>query len=62
MKTYTIEYTTTAGMHAQYEGILTINASGMDEAFDRAWRKLKSQSFPDWSRSMFKFSIKEIQE
>lgn len=57
MNTYIIEYRTKPGMHSQYHGQMTVFANDIEGAFDNAWERLKRNSFPDYSRGMFKFKI-----
>ncbi len=42
-------------MYEQYHGHVDVFAFDEDEAYEAAYRKLKSTSFPDRNKSMWKF-------
>ncbi len=54
MNKYRVSIASRPGFYEQYSGTVEVSAESEDAAVDAAFRKLKSGSFPDRNREMWK--------
>lgn len=53
MNTYKVWIRSKPGPVEQYDGYVEVHANDGDDAIDRAFQKLKRESFPDRNRGMW---------
>jgi hypothetical protein len=58
MNKYKVLIASRPGFYEQYSGTVEVTAENEDAAVDAAFRKLKSGSFPDRNKDMWK--VKEV--
>lgn len=53
MYTYKVFIKSVPGMYSQYNGYVPVQAKDENSAIEKAFRKLKTTTFPDRTRSMW---------
>ena len=53
MKNYKVWLRSKPGMYAQYDGFVEVVAEDSDDAVEKAFAKLKRETFPDRNRGMW---------
>jgi len=60
MKDYRVWVRSVPGMYEQYDGYVDVWAENDGDAIEKAFRKLKRESFPDRGRDMWRVEKVEV--